>query len=1243
MKILAIRIKNLASLEGTTEIDFTKEPLCSAGIFAITGATGAGKSTILDAICLALYARTPRYNLAKETGIKVLDINGNELRQGDIGGILRNGTADGFASIDFAGVDGHVHQATWRIRRARNKVHGELQADTVDLKDLTNNAIFPGKKTETLKEIERLVGLSFDQFTRSVMLAQGDFTAFLKAKEDEKSSLLEKLTGTTIYSEISKLIYEKSKAATVLLIELKKDVTRTNSLTEEELAIIVAQKDTFVNDIVARQKLVDNCNTEINWHEVATALLAQQTEAEYLLTAATANEAGSKERALLLNQIGAAQEIKSAISAKQENTKSIASQNVELVTQIKKRDTLAIQKNDTTNQLAQAEKELAVHKRTQEDALPLLDKAKNVDTKIEEKELLLTAAKQTLDDVVEQTKEQLKILSNSKLESNKLENTIAEINTWVAQNNARKPLAENIVLIGGKLLEGNKILFSLQQQESEVALHKHNLENENIAKAQIDKNLENRSKLLQAAQIALQEKQSKLKNIDFENLTAQKIEAEGKLDITKDAIVYWKQLYTNTQYLNVLEEKICTNKTNLQENIATLTAENSLLQEFTIKKQTTENVLNKARLAATESIEKLRLQLVLHEPCPVCGSVEHPYTVHNPQFDSVLASVENEHQINVNNFEKYLKSVSTIQQKCAGLEITIADIDKEIKANQHKVNEAIKKWQSNEVHKDGVLIVDDKKENWLNEKLKTCKENQEQLQQQIIKYNEDKRLVENVKEENEKLEKAVADLRNQQKDNQRNVQSLSEKIESLEIYLSANRIALEAVEEELNPYFPNALWKENWRKNQAPFIKKLTDFAAEWKANIEILDNSNLKYNILSANRRGMEEKLEFIKNDEIGKHSLFNTLTNDIGLLKTERKHIFEGVDVKTIEKKLKSEVDNGEEKLKTIHKLNFEHAEELAKADTQKEMLINSIAILQTGVEQSNLVIVQWVEAYNHSHTPKITEENVIELLKYTYDWVAKERSTVKAIADEFNTATTIVSERKKNYSQHLLKQLSNNTLEQLLEQLHVHKQELNKVSEEKTKLELQLSQDAVNKLEINDLQNSIEAATAVAENWSKLNDMIGAADGKKFRQIAQEYTLDLLLTFSNYQLKILSNRYLLERVAGTLGLQILDLDMGNEVRSVYSLSGGESFLVSLALALGLSSLSSNLMKVESLFIDEGFGSLDPQTLNVAMDALERLQNQGRKVGVISHVQEMTERIPAQIKVVKMANGKSKVEVVS
>ena len=203
------------------------------------------------------------------------------------------------------------------------------------------------------------------------------------------------------------------------------------------------------------------------------------------------------------------------------------------------------------------------------------------------------------------------------------------------------------------------------------------------------------------------------------------------------------------------------------------------------------------------------------------------------------------------------------------------------------------------------------------------------------------------------------------------------------------------------------------------------------------------------------------------------------------------------------------------------------------------------------------------------------------------------------------------------------------------------LSRYTQEKTELAFRLRTQTENKAKVSGLQEELNVRRTESERWAKLNELAGSADGAKFRRIAQGYTLDILLNYANVQLRELTRRYRLERVPETLALQVIDRDMCDEVRTVHSLSGGESFLVSLALALGLSSLSSNRMRVESLFIDEGFGSLDAETLRVAMDALESLRTQGRKIGVISHVQEMTERIPVRVQVSRVGNGKSVVRI--
>ena len=301
-----------------------------------------------------------------------------------------------------------------------------------------------------------------------------------------------------------------------------------------------------------------------------------------------------------------------------------------------------------------------------------------------------------------------------------------------------------------------------------------------------------------------------------------------------------------------------------------------------------------------------------------------------------------------------------------------------------------------------------------------------------------------------------------------------------------------------------------------------------------------------------------------------------------------------------------------------------------------------MQDTLERLDGQIREWLARHNRERDAELTTEDLRELLGYTTDWIEEERDSLRAIDDAVTRAHTILGERTAALERHLEQRQPERSPEELNALLTEGRSVLQEVTRTLNEIEFKLRQDAENKQRIGDLLLEIEAQTGRTENWAKLNEIIGSADGKKFRQIAQEYTLDMLLRFSNIQLASLSTRYVLQRIPDSLGLQVVDRDMGDDVRAVFSLSGGESFLVSLSLALGLASLTSSRMRVESLFIDEGFGSLDLNTLHIAMDALERLHQQGRKVGVISHVQEMTERIPVQIRVSKQQSGRSIVEVV-
>jgi exonuclease SbcC len=181
MRILAIRGENLASLADSFEVDFEAEPIRGSGIFAITGPTGAGKTTLLDAVCLALFDRLPRLQNADRGASVGRPDSVDQIRYDDVRGILRHGASAAYAEVDFIGQDARQYRSRWEVNRARGRADGKLQAQKITLTDTETGQIIGDKKTDTLHEVEQRIGLNFDQFRRSVLLAQGDFETFIRA------------------------------------------------------------------------------------------------------------------------------------------------------------------------------------------------------------------------------------------------------------------------------------------------------------------------------------------------------------------------------------------------------------------------------------------------------------------------------------------------------------------------------------------------------------------------------------------------------------------------------------------------------------------------------------------------------------------------------------------------------------------------------------------------------------------------------------------------------------------------------------------------------------------------------------------------------------------------------------------------------------------------------------------------------------------------------------------------------
>jgi exonuclease SbcC len=1241
MKIIAIRIKNLASLEGVTEIDFTSEPLKSAGIFAITGVTGAGKSTILDALCLALYGKTPRYLQAKETGIDIHDVQGSTMSQGDVRGILRDGTADGYAEVEFIGTDSQQYRATWSVRRARNKAEGIMQAYSIALENSTSNTPIPGRKDDTYKEIERLIGLNFEQFTRSVLLAQGDFTAFLKANKDEKSSLLEKLTGTYIYSEISKKIYEKHKHEEQQLRELNLQKEGISTFTDEELKAKKEEQTALESQIIILEKEITSLTTEISWHEQLVQFHTSHQSATEALLEATDAKTNAAPRIQKLFQAEQAQKTRTWSDSFLQAQQQQVEKSTTLATLEIKIEELLKHKEGLDAKLEVDETNLIAKNKTLTDALPQLEEAKKLDTLLSEKTEQLAKANKEVEIASVKSKNHQKLVGEQQLALTTLLAEIKILADWKTENKDRSPLAENRDIIESKLEDAQKLLETLQSSTKAFEELQQKIKEKEAEKTTIEAKSTSQQQDWDRLKNAYDSKSKELLLIPIEELNLSKDKNELNLQNILQATANWQTLFSllnDFEALNIKQVKDQEDSKTKNETLKHL-AERLVTENAT--KDTSTQLLQKARLAASENVEKLRTELIDNEPCPVCGSESHPYAEHNLQLENVLAALETVHQTNETAYFTSLKQHSGIEQECSTLQKTIAKQQEDLRTKNSLLEVKKQEWEQFVIAKECQHIPAEQRANWLAEKLAHLKKVQTDLQQQIQAHSNQKQQLEAEKTKLEELKEAIDSLNSQLKEDKSTLSLYAEQQTNKKTEQVKASLSLTKVEELLTTYFINDDWMENWKTDPILFLENITTFTKKWKYNCEKLEQNYRQQAILEATLTGLKNQDKSLLAESLLKAETRSIQQKSIGQLKQQRTAIFNGQLVLDVENKLKIHILEAQQQLEQNKNKQLDLTIESTKAISNKEQLINVLATSKADAVSSLQKMKNWLEGYNQKQSHPLNIEALQQLLLLDTDWIEAERTLLQVIDEEVTKAASVLMERNQLLETHKLKSISNRLLEELNTLHEINKIVFEKKKQTKGEIIFKLQLDETNKNKIGDLLKTINAQLVISENWSKLNEIIGSADGKKFRQIAQEYTLDVLLGYSNIHLEVLTNRYKIQRIPSSLGLQVIDQDMENEIRTVYSLSGGESFLVSLALALGLSSLTSSRMKVESLFIDEGFGSLDPTTLNIAMDALERLHNQGRKVGVISHVQEMTERIPTQINVSKMANGKSKVAI--
>lgn len=1212
MKILAIRLKNLASLAGPFEIDFTAEPLASAGLFAITGPTGAGKSTLLDALCLALFGAVPRLN---NTGrdAKVPDADG-EIATGDPRTLLRRGTGEGYAEVDFVGVDGRRYRARWEANRAREKAGGKLQASRQSLRDIDQDQLLASQKGEYKTQLETALGLNFEQFTRAVLLAQSEFSAFLKADDNDRSELLEKLTDTALYTRLGRRAFDKTKEAREAHKLLQDQATGVTPLEPEARAELDEHFNAAQQQLKLQQAQLKQLEQQHSWLKDLRLLQdAQQAASEQLHSAQQQSEALAGERIKLtrLEQLGPQRH---QFARKTELDALLTPLAAQIAEHTRQHAELTERQTQLEQNLETAKVALTEAQQRQSENAPLLRQAFEEQSTLARlaKDVAASAeAKATAQQACTDGQSAIQALQEKQGQvAERLQRIAAELeqsahlaplsDAW----NAYRDRLQQLMLIGNRLNKGQAELANLEQNATrsaeEFASQKQQLE---VLFKEAGAEPDAVAEQIGILGTLLQDNRKQLRA--FEDLS---------------------RLWASQQDLDKRGAELQQRQLSAQQERDRLTQDGVKTKaELTVAEQTlnvTRELLERQRLARSASVEELRAQLQDDQPCPVCGSNEHPY--HQPE--ALLQSLGRHDESEQANAQLV---VDQLKEKLSELRADVGAViaqQKELLQQQEQLaNQQQALAPSLDAHPLSAQLLNqdaDKRDAWLmrqNEQLNQSITQDEQRQSALLTLQQDAaRLTQQLRQAEAAHQQAAQHLSNQQRELSSDRQRLDEELTAFGPLLPAE--TLEALRQEpaatfmqLDRQIAERLTQLDQQKEelseQQQRQQTLEKEQDRQQTRVQQAQTAEQQFNALAEQQQLCQQKLAQL----LGEHSSAEQWQQQLE---------------QAVEQARAAETSTAQE-LQSVRTQLVQIAAEL-KAQQQRLQALES--------EDTDLAskIADW-----RARHPELDDGGLEDLLRVDDAQLAELRQRLQQNEKAIEQAKVLLQERDERLAAHQAQHNGNLDAEQLATALTNLQNQFNVSEQQCAELRAEQVEDQRRQNANQALAQQIADAYTEYQRWARLSALIGSATGDTFRKIAQAYNLDLLVHHANVQLRQLVKRYRLKRGGSMLGLLVMDTEMGDELRSVHSLSGGETFLVSLALALGLASMASSTLKIESLFIDEGFGSLDPESLQLAMDALDGLQAQGRKVAVISHVQEMHERIPVQIQVQRQGNGLSTLEV--
>jgi len=1216
MKILKIELKNINSLKSDSPIviDFENEQFKDVGLYAITGSTGAGKTTILDAITIALYHSVPRFNGSKGALIDVVSYGAN----------------DAFSRVTFENND-VIYEAYWGIRVA-DKSGKKLKnaKEEVSLKNLTTSVILATQKRLLISEVIKVTQLDYNQFLRSVMLAQGDFASFLTAKGPDKGRLLEQITGEQIYKKIGQGILDRKSREDNKLRDIQSQINSDDVLSEER-KIELTQKDKELDSqIVASEKEIVSIQLIVNWYLKSQELINQSEKLAQESKEVNVDIENHKTEFQLLDSNEKAEPFASLIQNFNRNEKSTI---------------------EKSNQLKILEEQLTLLKPKIEH-LTELSKQQVAELQSGNKEFADWLPKF---DLITKLDGQLKVETDNKKKSKeKLDELIIEIKSLNVKNDdlSKKLTDTQLKITNGELfLRENKFLEAVDLERSnwtsDLTTLKSNKESLNESSAfttQKTTEIEKATVLLKENKEFLNKRATEIVEVDKEittlnaalvkNNLSDLLSEKDKLSKTESN---WK-LFKNFSEQNEKEEKELSNAL-AQKKTFSIDLESVKKQiEAQVKEIANQVILvNDAQKIydLEKSIAKYendRQNLIDGEPCGLCGSKEHPYIKSLESIgvsESQVTLKTRTEKLDVLNAGKVELDISEVKlsTNIARLTSQINSIKEELKTIQSKSKELVGDCDLRSLSKINIEI------SLISEKLVSLGLKVTAAQQLQTKKDE---LSKTYKEQSQSVDSLKT------KD-----ATLSEKIKNAKSEIDIKQKVIDGLTKTCT-YLENELKTKLSKFNyELPSIEKTNSFIKEIEEDITTYYKAQKSLEVLKSEVKVFRNNLE-----NIGKYIETNIKTQN------EYTEIIKKSDDHSEQLKeerigiLPQEITVESKRVSLQYLINqlFEKAEsskkslqELLDIKTEKEVLkVNNIKEQDVLNKELNTLNLQFgSQIKNSDFNTKQDIENALltkeDKLKYAQN---KERIKVDKLRlktlNEVNIKEFGVLNTSKNFD-------TTETENKLaFDELKTKKESL---IAEKGEIKEAFRKDQEVKDRNQETYKKIESQQTICNVWRELFKIIGNSKDA-FNVYVQRLTLKHLLDLANVHLFKLNKRYSLKmeeayKPKEELNFNLIDHYQTDQARLVDTSSGGEKFIISLALALGLSDLASKNVKIDSLFIDEGFGTLDSNTLETVISTLETLQSQGKMIGIISHVENLKERIPTQIKVTKKSNGVSVVEI--